>query len=206
MKKLLLILCILSNSMQIFCSHEESTSQELDFEALKPKIILAINEGIGLGEIIKIKDRNPDLFSQFINHHRQEHSTFLRNAIYSNDPVKVKRLINLGADVNQENEIGEILLHLAARFNAFKAIPLLIDAGADVNKQDIGGYTPLHRAAQNEAIEAIQRLILANANINQETTFWHYTPLHLARYNNDDEAARLLIAAGANKIKMLHSF
>ncbi|MBV8660629.1 MAG: ankyrin repeat domain-containing protein [Candidatus Dependentiae bacterium] len=155
MKKLLLILCILSNSVQIFCSHEESTSQELDFEALKPKIIVAINEGTNLEEIKKIRDLYPDLFSQFINNsdNNEYESIFLHKASFLNDSKKIQQLIYLGANVNQIRH-GVNALHYAAKNNAYLAIKSLIAAGADVN-QERGGETPLHVAANNDAIKAL---------------------------------------------------
>ncbi|MBV8661254.1 MAG: ankyrin repeat domain-containing protein [Candidatus Dependentiae bacterium] len=195
MKKLLLILCILSNSMQIFCSYKESTSQELDFEALKPKIILAINNEIGLEEITKIKNLNPNLFSHFINkHHGDKYGhTFLQDAIISNNSEKIQRLIYLGADVNQEDNDGKTPLHHAALSDTDEIIRLLICAKANINHKDNYGDTPLHNASNR----AVELLIAAGADINQQNIYGE-TPLYCAAGRSAFKIITLLISAGAD--------
>ncbi|MBV8661157.1 MAG: ankyrin repeat domain-containing protein [Candidatus Dependentiae bacterium] len=174
MKKIFLSLCILSNSMQIFCSYEKVlTLQELAFEALKPKIKLSINKGTDLEEIEMIKDVVPDLFSNFINHHRlyNDGTTFLEYAIRFNDPAKVQLLLHYGADVNQRNIDGRTPLHCAAYHNADKAIPLLITAKGDIMIKSYAGETPLHLAAENDCLRAIELLIAAGADITIQNKF-----------------------------------
>ncbi|MBV8660630.1 MAG: ankyrin repeat domain-containing protein [Candidatus Dependentiae bacterium] len=207
MKKLLLILCILSNSIQIFCSYEKLMLQELctNCQYIKREIIeqieLALNEETDLEKIVnKMKNLNPNGFSNFINYgHINQHHTFLEDAIWSNNPEKVQLLIDLGVDVHLRNRgiIYYNSLMWAARFKADKTIPLLITAGADVNHKDEYGDTPLHFAVEHNHDRIIKLLIDAGAKINLPNKS-NQTPLHYAAVYNADRAISLLIGANAN--------
>lgn len=88
----------------------------------------------------------------------------------------VKRLLKLGADVNQTDKNGVTPLHHAVRFRSPAAVRALLDHGANVNQQcKRSGSTPLHRAAtstgapgtagkQEEAIQIIAILLEFGAN------------------------------------------
>ncbi|MBV8661156.1 MAG: ankyrin repeat domain-containing protein [Candidatus Dependentiae bacterium] len=168
MKKLLLMLYILSNGTQIIYSNPENQIlQELhNFEKLNPQIIFLIDHGIDCEYIQTIKEKNPDLFLNLLNHHHDENGhTFLENAIYSNDAEKVQKLINLGVDVKGNKNHSP--LHCAAINNADQVISLLIHAGADINKQTQYGSTPLHWAATEgeNAEKAFWLLVKFNADL-----------------------------------------
>ena len=55
----------------------------------------------------------------------------------------VKVVLELGADVNAANELGNTALHGAAHTKANKVIEFLVEHGADVNATNKRGQTPV---------------------------------------------------------------
>ena len=139
-----------------------------------------------------------DSFQQSINQKNEDGYTFLIRAILKEE--QVKRLIELGADVNEQCENGSTPLHWVARLYSEKAIPLLLvllDASADINRQGRIGTAPLHVAAKYNRYEIVQLLLANGADINQRSN-GGFTPLHWAVFNNSKEVTQLLLAGGAN--------
>ena len=207
MKKILLALLILSSSIQTFCSDEESIviDDARGFKQVKPvldKAMNNINKEASFNTLQEIKDRFPVSFSEYINHvnenYRDNH-TFLTKAIrdVSYNTLKIERLIDLGANVNQQFNNGDTPLSEAAIWNNDISIRLLLAAGADVNLQGEGGRTPLHEAAWSNSSRAIPLLIDAGANINQQDRYGN-TPLHKAADHPTREGFKRLIDAGAD--------
>src|SRR6478672_3201484 len=88
------------------------------------------------------------LTAENINHRDRMGRAILSQAICSL-PVtteKIRRLIELGADVNAIEKIGFTPLHFAAQEKKLEIAQLLVDHGANVNAQDKHGNTPLGRA------------------------------------------------------------
>ena len=142
-----------------------------------------------------------DSFQQAINQRDRSGDTFLLQAVYENNvpEQKIKNLIELGADVNQQDEFGRKPLNVAIWYNLDKMIQLLIAGGADINQQDkFGfGYTPLHHAAIRNADKAMIALLYAGADINQCNIF-DDTALHFAAKHTSREVIQLLLIAGAD--------
>ena len=55
-----------------------------------------------------------------------------------------QRLLELGADVNVQDNSQESPLHFACTYGNFNTALLLLDHGAEINAQDAHGQTPLH--------------------------------------------------------------
>ena len=55
----------------------------------------------------------------------------------------LKVLIEVGVDLNAQNDRGETALHKAAQGGEVAALKILIGAGADLNAQDNDGKTAL---------------------------------------------------------------
>ena len=62
-------------------------------------------------------------------------------------PEMVERLLELGADISQENDDGRTLLHYAASHANPEMSALLLDRGLDINATDNNGRTPIFWAA-----------------------------------------------------------
>lgn len=90
----------------------------------------------------------------------------LHRAAGYNHLATSKLFINLGAEVNAEDQFGRIPLHNAAQYGHVSMIELLVSEGADINKQDQDGYSPLHVSAFNKTFTACLKLLELGANAN----------------------------------------
>lgn len=88
-----------------------------------------------------------------------ELSSFCK-AIVKGDFDTVKKLIELGEDVNQKS-LGMAPIHFAARYNKADILKLLIDNGADLKKRCDKGYTAKKYAELSNATDAMKILKLA---------------------------------------------
>lgn len=79
-------------------------------------------------------------------------STFCK-AVMQGDVDTVKKLIELGEDVNQKS-LGKAPIHYAARYNKVEVLQVLIDNGADLKKRCDGGMTAIKYAKLSNATEA----------------------------------------------------
>ncbi|CAM4400283.1 unnamed protein product [Caretta caretta] len=76
----------------------------------------------------------------------------------------VKQLILVGGSVNQKNDKGITLLHIACA-NGYKDVAsLILDHGADVNVVDNQYWTPLHLAAKYGQTNLVKLLLMHQAN------------------------------------------
>ena len=177
------------------------TLQELAFNKLKPdlEVMLKNIEDENNFEKINVIQNLPvssDLMPEFkANFKNKEGFSTLIDAISKNDIEKIKRLIQLDV-INQKDNNYNILLHVAAQYNADKVITELLKAGFHVNQKDFFGNTPLHIAVMNNADKVIPLLLDTDANVNQKDKNGN-TPLHIAVIKNADKAIPLLLKAGA---------
>ncbi|AWX45358.1 hypothetical protein HME9304_02371 [Flagellimonas maritima] len=81
-------------------------------------------------------------------------------AIVQGDTETVKKLIELGEDVNQKS-LGMAPIHYAARYNKPEIMEMLISNGADVKKRCDKGYTAKKHAELSNAVEVLEVLKLA---------------------------------------------
>ena len=75
-------------------------------------------------------------------------------AIMKGDIVTVKKLIELGVDVN-EKSVGLSPAMFAARYNKAEILQLLIDDGANLKLKSDKGYTAKQYAEMSNATEAL---------------------------------------------------
>ncbi len=78
-------------------------------------------------------------------------------AIVKGDLEAVKKMIELGRDVNQKWD-GMTPLMYAARYNRVEIMKLLIDKGANAKARDDRGRTAMKFAKQSNATDAIALL------------------------------------------------
>lgn len=133
------------------------------------------------------------------------------------EPYKLlKSLIDIGYDVNQQDEDGCTLLHDAVRDDDIDRVRLLIDSNADVNIKNNDRIMPLHLAVSLQVNDLllvngadlkewsrvnrynkIKDLIEQGYDVNQKNEDGS-TPLHEAARDDDIDLAKLLIDNGAN--------
>lgn len=83
-----------------------------------------------------------------------EISSFCK-AVMQGDVITVKRLIDLGEDVNQKS-LGMTPLMFAARYNKVEVLTLLINHGADLKIKSSQGYSAKRYAEVSNATEALR--------------------------------------------------
>ena len=76
-------------------------------------------------------------------------------AVIQGDLETVKRLIDLGEDVNQKS-LGMTPVMFAARYNKVAILEILIKNGADLKIQSSQGYTAKRYAELSNASEALE--------------------------------------------------
>lgn len=103
----------------------------------------------------------------------------------------LKVLIELGYDINGEDNFGWTPLIAACSYGYLEFLPYLCDNGAIVNKRDKWWRTALHQAAQNGHSNVVRELIRYGAAINPECD-QGLTPYNYALVNLRLDCARIL--------------
>ncbi len=101
-------------------------------------------------------------------------------------PIKIQRLLALGADIDVRNYKGKTALHYAAKAGFLKVINLLIEKGATIDAPDTNGETPLFDALRSTIKDgekqraSVEALLVKGANPNAENRKG-LTPLNVAQ-------------------------
>jgi len=112
----------------------------------------------------------------------------------------VELLIEVGASVDELNNEGFTLLHIAAREGSpahYKLIKLFLSKGVNKDARDSYGDTPMHYAANYWNTDCLRLLIEAHAD-HSIANNKRQTPLHNACWNGHDAGVLLLLQNGAN--------
>ncbi|EMS66483.1 Protein TANC2 [Triticum urartu] len=146
--------------------------------------------------------------------------TPLEHAVDGNNLPALRYLLDHGADLNQEEDDGDTVLHHAARkgtpcssimivtvsfpYTVFylqggrcEIVKLLLARGADVNGSSEHG-TPLHLAAVKGHESTVEVLLEHHADVNKVVTSNLVTPLKAALLSASTPCVKLLVQAGAN--------
>ncbi len=115
---------------------------------------------------------------------------------------KLKARIENGLDVNQVNDHGRTLIHLAAQYGTPETLLLLLDAGANVSTRNNLGQSALHFAVNGGSAENIRLLLQNGAAVNESDNF-QVSPLHRAVSLGSSgftkgKSVTLLISSGAD--------
>ncbi|KAM9319082.1 ankyrin repeat and protein kinase domain-containing protein 1 isoform 2-T2 [Pholidichthys leucotaenia] len=140
-------------------------------------------------------------FGSFTESVRREHvhkqfsgkKNLLHYTVASGDLESVRRVLNLGAEVNCTTARGYTPLIVAVLHRMHAIISLLLERGADVTQGDDDHWTPLHFAAQNGDDRTVRLLMdKGAAGDAREKVGW--MPLHLACQNGHEAVVRLLLS------------
>lgn len=107
--------------------------------------------------------------------------TALHEALEKNNEAAAEALATTAdANLYLETKYKETPLHIAARKNMHKIVPLLLKHGSPVNAQDLYGNTALHLAA-SKGYKEVVRILVENGDIQLNVSNKEgLTPLHLA--------------------------
>lgn len=125
-----------------------------------------------------------------------EKYTALQYAVMGNQLANLKKLIELGANLEATNVEGDTALMLAVKYNHHEIVGALLNAGANNNHVNKLGRTALHYAVMNGDISNTRLLLEYNAdpNIYDEPVG---SPL---AYTKKYEIVRMLLAKGASHL------
>ncbi|QFR49262.1 ankyrin repeat domain-containing protein [Sulfurimonas lithotrophica] len=121
----------------------------------------------------------------------------------NNDYIGVKQYIKNGADINDENEIGESVLAVALRNHCDDdLIKILIQSGADVYDFDNEGVSIFDMAITYNNIDLVKYIIEKGIDVNKATRKSGFTPLMCAACYGRVEIVSILLEHGADKNAM----
>jgi len=134
----------------------------------------------------------------------RDDETLLFIACKNRNLILVKYLIELGLDINKENDYGETPFFNACESRNLELVKYLIKCGIDISKSNYTLKTPLFYACESENVDIVKYLIKFGANINQEDDEGE-TPIFEACFNEKENIVKCLVELGIdiNKEKRL---
>lgn len=121
----------------------------------------------------------------------------LHYAIRRGDTSEVKRLVELGFDINIKISRTKPL-QFAIIHGDPEMIKVLVDLGADVNGIDQLGLSPLVTAIRHDDLETVRLLVDLGADTNAVNPKSRLTPLITAIHRDNLEMVKLLADLGAD--------
>jgi ankyrin repeat protein len=117
--------------------------------------------------------------------------TALISSAWRDQKDAVRRLLELGADANAQDNHGDAPLHGAAQSGSVEVIDILVDKGADPNLKNHQGGTPLMWAVVFGHEDAARRLLERGADPSLKDNYGN-TALYWAIKNKRAGLVRLL--------------
>ena len=102
-------------------------------------------------------------------------ATHLHQAVKEVNEVRIRSLVQMGADVNATDEKGQIPLHLAAKIGRYSIVEYLVEHGSDVHKKDDLHKTPLVYAIEKNRIKVVvylSKVVNKTAQKEEEDAFF----------------------------------
>ena len=146
----------------------------------------------------KIKEKDPQNFSEHINAKDTEGDTPLMWAAQEGKVNAAKILLEYDADIDIDKD-GKTPLHNAIQQGEEEIVKFLAEEPDEkaINIPDNDKKTPLHQAVENGNFAIAEILVKNNANVNAKDKNGK-TPLHLAAFAGNYDIADLLVKNNAN--------
>ena len=127
----------------------------------------------------------------------KQRKTALHYAVQLEDFKIVRLLLNVGTNVNIQDDNGKTALHYAFNSGNLELIQFLLDKGATIDLQDEKAKTALHYAARYGNLEMVKFLLQKGANVDSRN-YKKQTPLHYAASYGNLEMVKLLVKDNTN--------
>ena len=137
----------------------------------------------------KSEELQERLNSSAINMKDEEGNSLLHFAAVKNDPIIVRLLINMDADIEAKNNTGATPLAAALNNSAYDAVKVLVEYNANIFAKDNEGEKPFDTACKNN----VPNLILTAQTIKQKDENQD-TVLHLAVKAMDKQLTKQILA------------
>lgn len=136
-----------------------------------------------LNTIKKILNTNPVLLNR---HFTKNGLTPLGTAYYNEKQDIVEYLLEKGANIDKQNNIGFTILITACFKYDYNGAKYFIEHGANLDIKDIDGYTALMVACQNGDIQIVRLLVNSGADIDIKDGQGHNALDHAIRRNSNN--------------------
>lgn len=151
---------------------------------------------------VALKEGKTDSAKAILKHGVKLDPNWLLEFAREDNTKALETLLNLGVDVNNQNENGVTALHNACRHGKIKAVYLLLSRGAKVDLATKDGNSkPLDYArigGYHKIVELLQAKELQKQQSSSSSTRHEPTALHKAIVKGDVEAVQKLVVAKAD--------
>ena len=117
--------------------------------------------------------------------------TAVTNAAMNGHTETVKKLVEMGADVNARQKDGWTALHLAAKNGWEDTVETLVKLGIDVNAKNDVDMTALHYAAWDATIETCKKLMELGVDVGHKAK-GKLSALDLAERRSKETSGRMV--------------
>ena len=129
-------------------------------------------------------------------------TTALMFAAQIGDLIRIKELIDNGADIYAETKVGFNAFLLAVHGGHLEVLRHFLELGSDINHQTAVGSTALMFASYLGDLDTVHLLLEKGADVDAQTKIFQsvggYTALMAAAYTGHLDVVRLLVENGAD--------
>ena len=133
-------------------------------------------------------------------------ATALHWAAYWDHVETARLLIEVGARVNPENDLGVTPLWLASQNGSVAMVETLLEAGADPNRGLPSGETPLMTSVRTGNVDVVAALVAHGAQVDAREASHGQTVLMWAVAQQHPAVVRVLLAGGARTDTRSHVY
>ena len=107
-------------------------------------------------------------------------------------------LKNMAVHLNEQNQKGETVFHLAAQHDDVRILTYLVSKASNINIRDSNGETPLHRAVKSGNKKLIRLLLEHGANIDSVTKMGETPLMYICKFHSSFDNIKLLLEFSPN--------
>lgn len=107
-------------------------------------------------------------------------------------------LSNLAIHINQKNNAGDTIFHLAAELSDGRVLSFILNKSKNIDETNRVGETPLHRACRAGNKKTIQLLLENSADIDARTKRGETPLMYICRYHCVMDMIKLMLDYSPN--------